>query len=66
MLNPHRDFFAEVIAQDGDITVPELSAALFDAMQVWPHPNAIGRFLRKLGYTYTISQMWPPNAIGPR
>jgi len=51
-LDPHRDFFAEIIAQDGDITMPELSAALFDATHVWAHPNAIGQFLRKLGYTY--------------
>ncbi|EAQ43589.1 transposase [Shimia litoralis] len=51
-LDPHRDFFAEIIAQDGDITMPELSAALFDATHVRAHPNAIGKFLRKLGYTY--------------
>ncbi|PXW67360.1 transposase [Loktanella sp. PT4BL] len=51
-LDPHRDFFAEIIAQDGDITMPELSAALFAATQVRAHPNAIGKFLRKLGYTY--------------
>ena len=43
---------AEIIAQDGDITMPELSAALFAATRVQAHPNAIGKFLRKLGYTY--------------
>lgn len=51
-LDPHRDFFVEIIAQDGDITMPELSAALFDATHVRAHANAIGKFLRKLGYTY--------------
>ena len=51
-LDPHRGFFAEIIEQDGDITMPELSAALFDAKRVRAHPNAIGKFLRKLGYTY--------------
>ncbi|WP_292294990.1 hypothetical protein [Marivita sp.] len=51
-MDPHLGFFAEIIAQDGDITMPELSAALFDATRVQAHPNAIGKFLRKLGYTY--------------
>ena len=51
-LDPHRGFFAELIAQDGDITMPELSAALFDATHTRAHPNAIGKFLCKLGYTY--------------
>ena len=30
-LDPHRTFFAEIIAQDGDITMPELASALHDA-----------------------------------
>jgi len=51
-LDPHRGFFAEIIKQDGDITMPELSAALFEATRVRAHPNAIGKFLRKVGYTY--------------
>lgn len=51
-LDPHRDFFAEILSQDGDITMAELSAALRDATGVCAHPNAIGKFLRKLGYTY--------------
>lgn len=51
-LDPHRAFFAEVIAQDGDITMPELASALHDATGVRAHPNAIGKFLRKLGYTH--------------
>ncbi|WP_217805733.1 IS630 family transposase, partial [Roseovarius sp. A-2] len=54
-LDPHLGFFAEVIEQDGDITMPELSAALFDVTRVRAHPNAIGKFLRKLGYTYKKS-----------
>ena len=51
-LDPHRAFFAEIISQDGDITMPELASALFDATGVHAHPDAIGRFLRKLGYSY--------------
>jgi transposase len=48
----HRSFFAEIITQDGDITMPELASALHDATGVHAHPNAIGKFLRKLGYTH--------------
>ncbi|WP_459167134.1 hypothetical protein [Loktanella agnita] len=51
-LDPHRAFFTEVIAQDGDITMPELASALHDATVVRAHPNAIGKFLRKLGYPF--------------
>ena len=51
-LDPHRAFFSEIIAQDGDITMPELASALHDATGVQAHPNAIGKFLRKLGYTH--------------
>ena len=51
-LDPHRAFFADVIAQDGDITKPELALALHDATGVRAHPNAIGKPLRKLGYTH--------------
>jgi transposase len=32
--DPHRDFFVEVIGQEGDITMPELATALFDATGV--------------------------------
>ena len=65
-LDPHLGFFAEIIEQDGDITMPELSAALFDATSVQAHPNAIGKFLRKLGYTYKKNHWLPPNAAVPR
>lgn len=47
-LDPHRGFFSEVLVQDDDITMAELSAALREATGVRAHPNAIGRFLRKL------------------
>ena len=64
-LDPHRAFFAEIIAQDGDITMPELAAALHNATGVRAHPNAIGKFLRKLGYTRKKSRWWPPSAAKP-
>ena len=54
------------MGQDGDITMPELAAALFDATGVRAHPDAIGRFLRKLGFTYKKSHWSPPNAAVPR
>ena len=50
-LDPYQSLFVEIIAQDGDITMPELASALHDATGVRAHPNAIGKFLRKLGYT---------------
>ena len=65
-LDPHRSFFSEIIAQDGDITMPELASALHDATGVRAHPNAIGKFLRKLGYTHKKSRWRPPSAVEPR
>lgn len=65
-LDPHRALFAEIIEQDGDVTMPELFAALFDATGVRAHPDAIGRFLRKLGFTYRKSRWSLPNAFGQR
>lgn len=65
-LDPHRAFLLEVITQDGDITMPELAAALYDATSVQAHPDAIGRFLRKLGFTYKKRHWSPPNAAAPR
>lgn len=38
-LDPHRDFFAKIIGQHGDITLPEQSAGLFDAAQVRAHAS---------------------------
>lgn len=51
-LDPHRALFREIIEQNGDITMPELASALFDATGIRAHPDAIGRFLRKLGFAY--------------
>ena len=64
--DPHRSFFAEVIEQDGDITMPELAFALHDATGVRAHPNAIGKFLRKLSYTHKKSCWLLANAATPR
>ncbi len=72
-LDPHREFLLEIITQDGDITMPELAAALYGATSVQAHPDAIGRFLRKLGFMYkskedqkTIQCWSPPSAAVPR
>ena len=60
-LDPHRPFLVELIEQDGDMTMPELAAALSDATGVQAHPDAIGRFLRKLGFTHKKRHWWRPN-----
>ena len=65
-LDPHRALLAEIIGQDGDIPMPELAAALFDATGVRSHPDAIGRFLPKLGYSYKKRHWSLPNAAAPR
>lgn len=61
-LDPHRSFLVELIERDGDITMPELAGALSDATGVQAHPDAIGRFLRKLGFTYKKRRWSPPSA----
>ncbi|WP_372570726.1 hypothetical protein [Ruegeria jejuensis] len=38
------------------MTMPELAGALAEATGVQTHPDAIGRFLRKLGFTYIIEE----------
>ena len=50
-LAPHRASFEEVLAQDGDITMPEFSAALHEATAARADPYAVGKLLRKLGYS---------------
>jgi len=62
-LAAHKSFLIEVIGQDGDITMPELAVALLDATGVQAHPDAIGRFLRKLGFTYKKRRWLPPNGV---
>ena len=51
-LSAHRELLQELVAQDGDIILPELAGALASATGVVVHDASIGRFLRKLGYTY--------------
>jgi len=51
-LSRHQAFLEELVTQDGDITLPELAGALEAATGVAAHAASIGRFLRKLGYTY--------------
>ncbi|WP_372573444.1 winged helix-turn-helix domain-containing protein [Ruegeria jejuensis] len=60
-LAAHRAFLEELVEQDGDITLPELAGALEAATGVVAHSASIGRFLRKLGYTYKKSRWSPPN-----
>jgi len=64
-LAPYRSFLEELVGQDGDITLPELAGAMKVATNVVAHPASIGRFLRKLGYTYKKSHWWPPNGSAP-
>lgn len=60
-LDPHRSFLIELIDQDGDMTMTELAGALADAPGVQAHHDAIGRFLRKLGFTYKKRHWSPPS-----
>ena len=60
-LSAHRELLEELVAQDGDITLPELAGALASATGVVAHAASIGRFLRKLGYTYKKSHWSRPN-----
>ncbi len=57
-LAPHQAFLEELLAQDGDITLSELAGALEAATGVAAHAASIGRFLRKLGYTYKKNRWW--------
>ena len=52
---------AAQVARDGDITLPELAEALASATGVVAHAASIGRFLRKLGYTYKKSHWSRPS-----
>ena len=63
-LATHRVFIEELVAQDGDITLPELAGALEAATGVVAHSASIGRVLRKLGYTYKKSHWSRPNGSG--
>ena len=65
-LDPHRAFLIELIDQDGDMTMPELAGALAEATGVQAHPDAIGRFLRKLGFTYKKRRWSPPSDAAQR
>ncbi len=58
----HQAFLEELVAQDGDITLPELAGALEAATGVVAHSASVGRFLRKLGYTYKKSHWSRPSA----
>jgi transposase len=54
-LSRHQAFLEELVAQDGDITLPEFAGALEAATGVAAHAAPIERFLRNLGYTYKKS-----------
>ena len=60
-LAAHRAFLEELVAQDGDITLPELAGFLEAATGVAAHAASIGRFLRNVGYTYKKSRWSRPN-----
>ena len=64
-LSAHQALLEELVAQDGDITLPELAGALEAATGVVAHSASIGRFLRKLGYTYKKSRWSPPSGCAP-
>ncbi|MDC0541208.1 transposase [Paracoccaceae bacterium] len=51
-LSVDREPLLELVAQDSDITLPELAEALTPAIGFVAHAASVGRFLRKLEYTY--------------
>ena len=52
-LDPHRAFFPEFIAQDGDITMPELADRLEAEHGLRATPAMLSRYLiHHLGFTY--------------
>jgi len=62
-LDPHRAFLSEVIDQDGDMTRPALDGARAAATGGQAHPDAIGRFLRKIGFTYKKRRWSRPSGV---
>ena len=64
-LSAHQTLLEELVAQDGDITQAELAGALEAATGVIAHAASIGRFLRKLGYTYKKSRWSRPSGFAP-
>ena len=48
-LSAHRELLEELVAQDGDITLPEFAGALASATGVVAHAASIGRFCVSLG-----------------
>ena len=52
IVDARKRFWKGLVAQDGDITLPELAGALEAATDVAAHAVSIGGFLRKLGNTY--------------
>ena len=62
-LDPHHSFLIELIEQDSDMSMPELAGALADATGVHAHADAIGRFLRKLGFTYKKRRWSRPSDV---
>ncbi|WP_068088498.1 hypothetical protein [Polycladidibacter stylochi] len=59
-LAPYHNFLKELVEQDGDITLIELSDALFMAQGMRVHHTSISKALRRLGFTYK------KNAAGSR
>ncbi len=47
-LDSHRAVFAEIIAQNGNITMPELAFTLHDTTGVHAHPNALSSLTKHL------------------
>ncbi len=69
-LAPYRAFFAEIIAQDGDVTMPGLASALHAASGVPAHPTASGKndgggSGGDPGDQIPDEGRWPPSVAGP-
>lgn len=51
-LGPHRDFILAAVAARGDITMPELAAALATARSVKVDPSRLSKFLISCGFSF--------------
>ena len=65
-LASHQAFLEELVARDGDITLPELAGHWKLPLGVTVHTASIGRFPRKLGYTYKKKSQVAPERLCAR
>ena len=61
-LAPYDGLLVAWLAQDADMTLTQLKAALFEATGVSASLDARSKALKRLGYRHKKSRWWPPSA----